>query len=403
MHIDPVTRPSSSSSSPSPTRRISPRSTQSAGEPSSSNATTVEGDPPAFHGKAEHCSSAKCFSRSNVVDFLFDGLYNIEIYPDGPFEPVRLRDEGLRIMKTYIKLRRKDRNSLLKVDECYPEFTAYPGPSLLPIGHLLSGLVPLFFREMLGSGCVTSRNVMLDFPQVASYSGFCFLINHMRLRRGAPEIYSHAPAAFLEPVLDELRLSCNVSVSKVLARRGSDLTATVRSLHDLPHLFMEICTQREDNPPVRLDFFPHHLRPHRVVAPGFDDFLTEPPNPTLLDWGHDAEDCLTAEFMVTHSDALVRGRELVFALLESTGPDFSVSRRVLEAFVVAVLPLTEGLEPMNGDIKKILAQIRRLKDISEALALSPKWWADALTNLGLATTDDLTRYTLWIDMPSTDQ
>ncbi|KIY01421.1 uncharacterized protein Z520_02973 [Fonsecaea multimorphosa CBS 102226] len=397
MHVNLETRPSGSSSPPSPTVRQ--RSNQPSGETSSSVTPTVQADLPAFQGLAEQPNPIKCFSRSNVVDFLFDGLHEIDIYPDGPFEPVRLQDEGLRNMKAFTLLLAVARiDPYLGPTEHFAEFITHPEndepPILTPEGELVKDVVLRFFREMYISGCGTSREALRDYPGCASFAGFCFMINHMRLNRGAPEVYSHTPAAFLEPVLDELRLSGNHSVMKVLGRCGSDVTETAPSLKDLVDLFDEISLQRLISEPVALDFWPKSTLHSRLVHPGFEV------DGAVRDWLRRKKALLTFDEAVQLAASLVDGRDHVSALLESTGQDFLVSRRSLEAFVADAMRMTEGT-PENGDVGTIIAQIRGLRDIWDAYEISAEWWAAAMTNIAVVRAQPDRCSELWVDMMPT--
>ncbi|KAH0844185.1 hypothetical protein FOPE_08799 [Fonsecaea pedrosoi] len=376
----------------------SQQSNQPAGESRSSVATTVHAGSPTFQGKAEHDVSVKCFSWSNVMDYLFTDLSKVDVYPEGPSEPVRFRPR-LQIMRRFMHFRLLDQEARPLIrrysfeDFTYREFLD-PFPQVYPLAKLIGA----FYQEMHISGCVTSRNALWDFPEQDSVPGWCFVLNHMRLSRGAPEALTTLADEFFAAAFHELLLSKCATVVKVLDRRRPRLLASVQSFEDLENLFTEIRNERLANLPIRLEDFEWHSKRLRIYAPNDDgDF-----HPPTTRWTSDAHDILPHRFTPNdkYQQTLTKSKDLVYGLLDSADTDFTASRQFLEGHVVEMNVLIQEDSPEKADMQTILGRIRGLNSAQEGLEISAQWWAAVVTNLALAKLDQPRRSTLWLAMSS---
>ncbi|KAJ9609143.1 hypothetical protein H2200_006914 [Cladophialophora chaetospira] len=351
--------------------------------------TSARPDPGVVQDNVEYASAQpfRYYSRINVVDYLFHDLHEVDLYPEGPSDPVRVADEGPRNMRSFLTLRAMQREAreYLHPTVLLADFYDQTTQQLSLEGELMSRLIPAVLREFYISSIGTSRKVTLDFPIIPSFSGICFLINHMRDSRGSAEMSARSPSKIVMPLMEELLLSTNIMVARVLQRHGPEPAKSVRTLWDLLSLLDEVCAEREEYPVIPLGLHPSNDTALQIVAPGS----------CRTTWR------LTGKLADDYRARLFQARDFYFAMLESTTEDgFAASRSMLEHFLnEAVNALDNGTSEM-AEIATALSMIESLKDRLETLRLSPLWWAAILTNATLARVNLAIRALFWMEVPN---
>ncbi|KAJ9609144.1 hypothetical protein H2200_006915 [Cladophialophora chaetospira] len=327
----------------------------------------------------------KTYSRTNVVSYLFHNMNLWIVYPESPFEPVNvsmaLPHDMHRLMLQRLKQRR---GQALRVAALFPEFLDYQTGALRPEDEILPTLVPAILNELRISASEAARRVFTDYPMIPeSFAGFTFYVNHMRLNRGAPEIYSSSPRNYVESVVAELLLSSKTPVKVVLGRRveRTDLPTEGRPLQDLADLLAEISTERKNPRPVSLNW---------ACGPGgLLQFVSATTfSHALHSTAHFAERHLakmSGPTKIQYCQSLEKGRVLTYAMLETHAQDeFAAERFALEEFVRQAAREADLRSTIRDDLQKAAEDIHDLVDLTRALAVPGDWFAVVLTAAALA-------------------
>ena len=342
----------------------------------------------AFEGKPEHWprlpGTPRMYSRTNVMDYLLDDIESYTLFPNGLGEPVKIKSFPLKNMKRFMSQKVKQRRGSLQDAERYWGFMIPKTSKFHPPFQILPDLIPCILNELAISGCETSRRVFTEFGDIPpSFAGFCFLVNHMRLSRGAPEIMSTQPSSFIDTIVIELLLSSNYSVKKVMGRRVLIRGLPTRScpLQERADLLSEVKAERKNHPQVKLDISYPESGMARLVGL----------NPIYHAWNSNADFAeswlsnMSNERAAKYCGLLKLGHGLSFAMLEAhTRSDFELGRALLEGFLRRSARKAGKDSLTNADLQRAAAFIHSLETATEALATSSDWFAAVANTAALA-------------------